>query len=224
MDQGWFEAFAYDIRDTMRPRFFITEDSDKGALRRFTPTNLDWNNPWNILHSPGVIEYLVLEPTSGNGGGTYRWTTDKNEAGKNAQRNYPWSEGMDVYRNQLFFTTKVRKELFILNLDGTTYEKQSTRSGMFEGEPDQVKRIVGDGLLYFCEENGRSNGVHARNQNGWYFTVLEADTFNDQTTGLAFSPDSKHMYVSFQHAGMIFDIWREDGLAFDGQTLDVRYH
>jgi hypothetical protein len=32
------------------------------------------------------------------------------------------------------------------------------------------------------------------------------------------------MYVSFQHNGMIFDIWREDGLPFHGKTLNVKYH
>jgi sugar lactone lactonase YvrE len=131
---------------------------------------------------------------------------------------------MDVYRNQLFFTTKERKELFILDLDRETFEKQSTRSGIFDGQPDQVKRIVDDGLLYFCEEGGVENGVHARDENGWFFTILESDTFNDETTGLAFSPNGKRMYVSFQQKGKIFDIWREDGLPFNGQTLNVKFH
>lgn len=205
------------------PHFFVTEDAERGALRRFTPSVANWTDPWNLLHGPGSLEYLVLELGEG-GRGTYRWTTDREEGKKSAKKIYPFSEGIDVYRNQLFFTTKERKELFILDLDGNTFERKSTRSGVFDGEPDQVKRIVGDGLLYFCEENGSANGVHARDQNGWFFTVFEADDFNDETTGLAFSPDAKHMYVSFQHTGQIYDIWREDGLPFTGQTLNVRYH
>jgi secreted PhoX family phosphatase len=118
-----------------------------------------------------------------------------------------------------------------LDLDAKTYEVHSTVSGIFDGMPDQVKRLVHDdengvqkSLLYFCEEGGVENGVHARDENGWFFTILESDTFNDETTGLAFSPDGKHLYVSFQHKGMIFDIWREDGLPFYGKTLNVKYH
>lgn len=223
MDRGFFEAFAYDIRDRNHPRFFVTEDKERGPLRRFSPSVKNWNDPWQLLHAPGTIQYLVLEPRGG-GRGTFRWTTNKDYAKGNAQRYYPFSEGVDVYRNQLFFTVKERKQLFILDLDRKTFEMQSTRSGVFDGMPDQVQRIVDDGLLYFCEEGGVENGVHARDPNGWFHTILESDTFRDESTGLAFSPDGKRMYVSFQSTGKIYDIWREDGLPFHGQTLNVRYH
>jgi hypothetical protein len=229
MDTGFFEAFAYDIRDDSRPRFFVTEDKERGPLRRFTPSVVDWNDPWNILHGPGAIEYLLLHPQDNNPRGTFSWTSIKEDSKVNSKLYYRHSEGIDVYRNQLFFTTKNQKELFILDLDAMTYEVHSTVSGVFDGMPDQVKRLVHadgvvDSLLYFCEEGGVQNGVHARDENGWFFTILEADTFSDETTGLAFSPDGKHMYVSFQHNGMIFDIWREDGLPFHGKTLNVKYH
>ncbi|KAL3935864.1 MAG: hypothetical protein SGBAC_008705 [Bacillariaceae sp.] len=224
MDRGYFEAFASDIRDRNHPRFFVTEDKERGPLRRFSPSVKPWNDPWQLLHVPGPIHYLILEPRGNGKSGKFRWTTNKNQAKTNAQMYYPFSEGLDVYRNQLFFTIKNRKELFILDLDKKTYEKESTRSGVFDGMPDQVQRIVESGLLYFCEEGGVENGVHARDTNGWFFTIMESDTFNDESTGLAFSPDGKHMYVSFQRTGKIFDIWREDGLPFHGQTLNVRYH
>ena len=69
------------------------------------------------------------------------------------------------------------------------------------------------------------NGVHARNDKGWFFTVLETGRgFLDEVTGLAFSPDAKHMYVSFQNSGKVFDVYREDGLPFNGKTLNVNYH
>eukprot|EP00980_Cylindrotheca_fusiformis_P022090 scaffold8976_cov126-Cylindrotheca_fusiformis.AAC.2 len=224
MDPGFYEAFASDIRDPKRPRFFVTEDRDKGPLRRFTPATVDWEDPWNLLHGPGSIEYLLLHPETN----TYSWTTDKGLAKQNAIQYYQNSEGLDVYQDELFFTTKNQKELFILKLDDSqTYESHSTKSGVFDGMPDQVKRLVGaDGksLLYFCEEGGKENGVHARDENGWFFTILESDTFNDETSGLAFSPDAKHMYVSFQHKGKVFDVWREDGLPFHGRTLMVKYH
>mmetsp|Transcript_45021 Transcript_45021/g.108889 ORF Transcript_45021/g.108889 Transcript_45021/m.108889 type:complete len:567 (+) Transcript_45021:163-1863(+) len=223
MDRGYFEAFAFDIRDRNHPRFFVTEDKERGPIRRFSPSETNWDDPWQLLHAPGSLQYLVLEP-QGNNKGTFRWTTDKGYAKTNAAMYYPYTEGIDVWRHQLFFTSKEKRELFILHLDNKTFEKQSTVAGVFDGMPDQVKRIVDDGLLYFCEEGGIENGVHARDENGWFFTILESDTFNDESTGLAFSPNGKRMYVAFQHSGMIYDIWREDGLPFHGQTLSVRYH
>ena len=41
---------------------------------------------------------------------------------------------------------------------------------------------------------------------------------------LAFSPDKKHMYVSYQGDGKIFDITREDGYPFGAHRLDIKYH
>jgi len=81
-----------------------------------------------------------------------------------------------------------------------------------------------NGILYFCEEGRSKNGIHGRDPNGSYFTILEGD-YDSETTGLAFSPDNRHMYVSFQHnPGLIFDVTRDDGLAFDGKILDIKYH
>jgi hypothetical protein len=32
------------------------------------------------------------------------------------------------------------------------------------------------------------------------------------------------MYVAYQDNGVLFDVTREDGLAFDAKSLDVKYH
>eukprot|EP00980_Cylindrotheca_fusiformis_P014209 scaffold3741_cov127-Cylindrotheca_fusiformis.AAC.1 len=228
---GSFESFAYDIRDEAVPRFFATEDNKKGALRRFTPDHADWDDPWNILHSSGTQDYLVLQPNSNKKKGTYIWSNDLDEAKENARLYYRGSEGLDVRDNELFFVSKEQKDLFILNLDDMTYEVHSTKFGLFDGQPDQVKRLIKDpsdkenNLLYFCEDGGERNGVHARDVNGWYFTILEASTSElTDNSGLAFSPNGKHMYVAYQHEGTVFDVWREDGLPFYGKTLSVNYH
>jgi hypothetical protein len=145
----------------------------------------------------------MLQPQGNDPKGTFSWTSVREDGKVNSELHYRNSEGIDGYGNQLFFTSKNQKELFILDLDAMTYEVHSTISGLFYGMPDQVKRLVhNDGniqksLLYFCEEGGVQNSVHARDENGWFFTILESDTFSDETTGLAFSPDGKHMYVSF---------------------------
>jgi secreted PhoX family phosphatase len=115
--------------------------------------------------------------------------------------------------------------LFILDLDANTYTNATTLHGLFEGTPDQVKRVLDDdsGILYFTEEGGVLPGVHARDATGRFFTILEGD-FNDETTGLSFSPDRKFMYVAFQERGLLFAVWRTDGLQFNGRSLNVKYH
>jgi secreted PhoX family phosphatase len=80
--------------------------------------------------------------------------------------------------------------------------------------------------LYFCEDGGDACGVHGRDASGRFFTIFQDATglFSGETTGLAFSPNGKYMYVSFQSPGIIFEISRTDGLPFYGSTLDIKYH
>jgi len=68
------------------------------------------------------------------------------------------------------------------------------------------------------------NTVHARNSLGQYYTILESNVYKDETTGLAFSPDAKHLYFAYQETGLLFDITRIDGLPFNARTLNVKYH
>jgi secreted PhoX family phosphatase len=131
----------------------------------------------------------------------------------------------------LYFTAKTKQELFILNLDCGTFTVSSTKSGAFMSQPDQLARTSGQGrdsLLYFCEDSSKNSGVHGRDpSNGRYFTILQSgdsDLLPAETTGLAFSPDSKRMYVSFQKVGKIFEVRRTDGGAFGGQQLGIKYH
>ncbi|CAJ1968987.1 unnamed protein product, partial [Cylindrotheca closterium] len=195
LDTGFFEAFAHDTRNKDKPAFYVTEDKERGPLRKVVPDNPDWQDPWQILHGAGTLEYLVLQPDPqdpNNMSGTYYWTTEREVAKVNSQQYYKHSEGIDVYNHELFFVSKEQKELFILNLDDGTYKVHTTVSGIFDGHPDQMKRLIHNGLLYFCEEGGKENGVHARDENGWFFTIAESDTLSDETTGLAFSPDGMH--------------------------------
>ena len=65
---------------------------------------------------------------------------------------------------------------------------------------------------------------YSRDEFGRFFTILESPFLLDETTGLAFSPDGRHLYIAYQENGILFDVTREDGLAFDAQSLDVKYH
>ncbi|CAB9507199.1 osmC-like protein [Seminavis robusta] len=226
---GSYEAFAYDARNLLVPRFYLTEDDVFGALERFTPLAADWNNPWDILLGPGVNEWLLLIPTPGDPStGTYTWTTDLPTARSNAGLNYPESEGIDVSNGTLFFVCKGIRMLFTLDLDGNTYTRQSTDSGLFEGEPDIIRTILsdepdGEAMLYFTEDNGRRAGIHARNSAGELFTIVEG-FYSPETTGLALSPNGKFLYFCFQEDGYCFAISRTDGLSFRAKTLNVKTH
>jgi hypothetical protein len=227
---GSYEAFAYDMRDPLTPRFFLTEDDVFGALERFTPTAPDWvNNPWNVLLGPGVNEWLLLMPDPADPSfGTYTWTMDLATARSNAGMYYPASEGVDVTENTLLFVCKGIKELFILDLDGNTYKRQSTESGLFDGEPDTIRTVLsdipgGDSLLYFTEDNGRRSGVHALTPDGELFTILEG-FYDSPTTGMALSPDGMFLYVCFQMDGVCFAIRRVDGMSFRAKSVNLKWH
>ena len=226
---GRWESFAYDVRDPQDPKFFATEDHNKGTVRRFRPNQslVDWDNPWEMLHVNGTIDYLVVYPNNNVTGGTFVWVTDLEQAKNNAREFYPQSEGIEVYDGQMHVACKGIKQLFTFDLDEMKYFNRSVASGLFDGGPDQMQRLIVDGgysLLYFTEEGGVDAGVHARDEEGRLYTVLESPVYTDETTGLAFSPDGTHMYVAYQGNGLLFDVWREDGLSFGGTTLNVKYH
>ncbi len=174
---------------------------------------------------------LMLSPSSGGTSGTFSWTTNRNSAKENARQYYRYTEGIDIRNGMMYFVSKSDKWLFILDLDNKTYQRSSTVSGAFEGQPDQIKRILNDDpekdMLYFCEEgsSGTSrNGIHARDSEGNYYSIIDHGSSSSETTGLAFSPDNKHMYVSYQGRGVIYDITREDGYPFGAHRLDIKYH
>ena len=126
----------------------------------------------------------------------------------------------------LYFVGKNIRVLFIADLDARTWTSQSTDKGIFDGSPDQLQRILGDerGMLYFTEEQGNDSGIHARDEQGRYYVVVMSEEKIGETTGLAFSPDGRYMFVSYQEMGELFMIWRRDRLPFQATTLDVKYH
>jgi len=226
-DGGRFESFAYDIRNRMSPHFFVTEDHEEGCLRRFTPSNPDWEeDPWSMLHGDGKVEYLFLYPNDSGEFGNYEWIDDLSRARSNAQKYYRFTEGIDVNDSELFFVCKESKHMFILDLDGGTYTRKSTVQGLFDGAPDQIERVLegSSEFLYFTEEGGKDAGVHARSADGHFFTIFESPVYEDETTGLSWSPDGRIMYVAYQFTGYLFSVWRRDGEPFHQAQLDVKFH
>jgi hypothetical protein len=130
----------------------------------------------------------------------------------------------------LVFVTKRWKSMHILDLDKGKYRNVTTKGGLFAGQPDQVERIceaqnqTTNQVFYFTEDGGKFAGIHARTLDGKVTTILESTNHSDETTGLSFSPNGKFMYFAYQDEGILFEVKREDGLPFQAEVLDVRYH
>ncbi len=218
---GSWESFVYDYRLVNAPRFFMTEDHLFGALARFSPATMNWTDPWTMLHGEGRKDYLRLYPNW-----TFAWIENRTEAMTNARVYYPESEGIDVRGSELLFVSKRLRMLYILNLDTHTWTQSSTVSGLFEGEPDQLQRLFENprNLLYFTEEGDKNAGVHARDEEARFYTILESSLYPGESTGLAFSPDARFLFVAYQDVGKLFLVWRLDGGVFGAEHLDVKYH
>eukprot|EP00980_Cylindrotheca_fusiformis_P006182 scaffold1323_cov113-Cylindrotheca_fusiformis.AAC.9 len=225
---GNWNSFAYDTRNETAPRFFVTENQKRGALRRFVPDSPNWEKPSEMLHGSGTTEFLMLFPNSTNDGGIFVWTNDEEASRNNAEMYYPETEGIDVKGPIMYFVSNSIKQLFVLDLDSGTYYNETTNSGFFDGSPEQIEHILSPAqdLVYFTEQGGHdhNSGVHARDRQGRYHTVLESQAYKDTTTGLSFSPNGRFMYVAYQSAGLLFSIWRTDGYTFRAAHLDVEYH
>lgn len=236
----------------MLPYFYATKDDTSGELERLlvcrdvrwqvahpayltlaslahvrsTPDNPDWTEPWSMLDGAGKLEYLVLKPNNNylKPGGTFKWVDSIDEGRNSAGAYFPNSEGIDVNiaTNELGFISKKSHSLFILQLHHGTYRVYSTKYGRFDGQPDQI-RTMPDGVMYLTEDGGTIAGVHARNRNGQFFTLLEGPDYQNESTGVSFSPNGLHMYMAFQKDGILFDVSRTDGLTFKDKTLDVNY-
>jgi hypothetical protein len=145
-----------------------------------------------------------------------------------AKRHFPNTEGIDRRKDQLYFVSKVNKNVFTLNLDRKTYSKQVAghKNNLFREQPDNI-HAVGDDLLYVTEDGGKDPGVFVRDKSGSYYTLFMADDpkyYRDETTGVAFSPSMKTLYGCLQEHGDCFSFTRKDGRPFPGMTLNIRAH
>jgi hypothetical protein len=134
--------------------WFVTDDSGNGELRRYTP-NLPGEDEslFDTSNGGGTFTYLRIDSLSGGSPqtGTVTWTTSLSQGQSSASTYFPNAEGIDIRNGVVYFVSKVAKKLFIIDLAAGTVEASSTVSGAFNNQPDQLQRIVGDDLLYFCE-------------------------------------------------------------------------
>lgn len=226
-----FEGVAFDNRVPHRPVAYITIDSKDGELRRFEPDQdavqsyIENGIYSDILSQPGKTTYLVLVPNGTGLSGTYYWTNDRQAAATSADLHYNNCEGIEIDpTGTLFFTCKLNRELFALHLDHNTYTKSFTTTSDLIGTPDQLRLCaLGDRQMLYFAEDGGGCGIHARDADGLYVAVARGlPTYTSETTGVAFSPDKRHLYFSVQRPGIIFDVTRMDGYSFSGEWLGPR--
>lgn len=243
---GNYESVACDDRKPSQPIFFLTEDHLTGALRKYTPppaspgTSPGWDTLNADVSQGANTEYLVFLDDE-----TFTWSCDESLGRYSQENHYPNVEGISFSDGMLYFVSKRTYELFVLDLDNGTYQVSATNdyslfSGEFKHGPDQLVRNDGEdegNFLYFTEDGGKTPGVYAIDEQGKYYAIFEAygeTYFNDETTGLAFSPDGTKMYACFQDCGCevsgerdcgcLLVFRRDDGRSFDGATMDLKYH
>lgn len=222
---GNFESMAVDYRDPDNAKFFVTEDHERGALRRFTPCDVPPS--WDMLHHKGTIEYLEFLP-----GNKFRWTSSLSRGRQSAFDYFKNAEGIVHHDGILSFVSKKQKEIFHLNLDAGTYTNETTihqglpGGGSFGAGPDQL--LLFSDVLYFTEDGGRSPGIYAHDGSRVYALVegFSEDYHTDETTGFAFSPDGTKLYFCMQQNGLLFQLERKDGrrLDYSRRLLGLRFH
>eukprot|EP00578_Thalassiosira_sp_NH16_P001607 CAMPEP_0181130106 /NCGR_PEP_ID=MMETSP1071-20121207/29680_1 /TAXON_ID=35127 /ORGANISM="Thalassiosira sp., Strain NH16" /LENGTH=610 /DNA_ID=CAMNT_0023216141 /DNA_START=108 /DNA_END=1938 /DNA_ORIENTATION=+ len=245
---GNFESVAVDDRIEYQPIFFVTEDAEYGCLRKYTPPisyHSETGSPvppdWDTLHAGGgTTQFLFF-----HGDNEFQWTTNEQAARDSQARYFPNLEGIDYHDGYLYFVSKKKLLMYVLDLDNGTYTTASTKSsvmtgkGSFRHSPDQLVQNDGD-YLYATEDGGDTVGVYAIHKpTGKLFVIFEggAKYKHDETTGLAFSADGTKMYAAFQDCGCdhsesgldygcgcLLEFSRDDGRSFDGSTLDLKFH
>jgi hypothetical protein len=201
---GNFEAFTYDIRNASQPCYFITEDHERGALRRWCPDSyLLSGDRWSQLHGNGTRDYLKFI----NGTNKFEWTSDLEEGRQSAQYFFPFTEGISHDgAGVLYFVSKKLKALYTCNLDTFEYQIESTDDesllfgdGRFSAEPDHVLHSGTDDVLYFTEDAGHPGVYGKRKSTGEYFAIMEGQHemyLHDEATGLAWSPGKQRNFLS----------------------------
>jgi len=248
---GKFESAAWDNR-SYPGHYYVTEDATYGALRRFTPKE---GSAAAILAEGGVTHWLVVtEMGEPDGDGIFRGRYEFQIGGGAEERArdsqaayYAGAEGIDFRPlscprpwgacGRVYFTAKKAQRLVILHVDSLwpntgEIHLSSTVSGAFNRQPDQIAALVREGsdLVYFCEDGDHDCGVHARDGDGRFYTIVDGyPHYRSETTGLALTPDHKRMYFAYQDnsaddKGYVFELTRDDGYAFGGSTLDIKYH
>ena len=216
-DGGNFESVACDDRVHDAPVFFTTEDAERGAMRRFEATK----HGWDALHDhEGTHSFLnILDDTN------FEWTTDEEAARDSAADYYPNSEGIQVHEGKVFFMSKLLHRLLILDLESMTYTAEESGlkfygEGSFGGQPDQIIHGPSRKYIYFTEDGSDDPGVYGRHaEDETYFTLFQAIKggmhTEDETIGIAMSPDGRRLYAGFQTTGHIFEFTRQDEQSFE---------
>jgi len=171
---GNYEGVAYynpsPTDPSVRPAFFLSEDTTSGPLERFRPSSavlteaIANNDFYKLLHDDpdgtATTDYLKLVTWETDDNhlshyGIFDWSFDYSVGAANATQYFQKCEGIDVRNGMLYMTCKTNKQFFILDLEAGTYVESHTdgrtvdikgndvsTSGPFTGQPDQIRAIL----------------------------------------------------------------------------------
>ena len=124
--------------------------------------------------------------------------------------------GMKFYGEGSFadeVSDSVCRSLFVPSVSFLTCSKT------LNAQPDQIMHGPTRKYIYYTEDGGNHCGIHARySDSGTYLTLFQAMNGHyddDETIGIALSPDHRRMYAGIQDAGLIFELTRDDGSPFE---------
>lgn len=108
-------------------------DSTTGALRRYTPPPAipGTTAGWEALHANGgTTQYLVFLEDN-----TFVWSCDERLGRRSQELHFPNVEGISYRDGLLYFVSKKRFQLYVLDLERGTYETSSTDEyALYKGE------------------------------------------------------------------------------------------
>ena len=167
---------------------YLTEDSEIGLFRRFTPTR-----PGDL--GDGVLECLRLD------GSRAVWVPD----GDTGATSFPGSEGLAILDGVLWFDTKYDDRIHRLDLRDQTY------STMWDSDPELVgvERAVLSGVdtiivdhrtgdLFVAEDGGNMEliVISPDGDVAPFLRLADPAHASSEISGQCFSPDGRRLYVA----------------------------
>lgn len=198
------------------PQFFLTQNDDSGVLTRFVPdenamecyNQAKQEDRWCTLAS-GQHDFLVLHSDR-----TFSWSTEYDAAQASAFEHFRDAKSITVNDGKLYIVSKALNQVVCLNLDVLSYTITSRAA--------ELEPLVGNSTFFFPE----GPNVFGRDEmdKEKYFILFFTDALPSvETIGVVESPDQKHLYVSYQETGLIYDVQRIDSEPFQGPFVDINY-
>ena len=206
--------------DPVRNHLYLTEDRKDGCLYRFTADTL--NNGFPDL-SAGNLEVAVTVASKQQGRTILDWVSVPDPLATKQETRYQVSgalkfkggEGITYFDGRVIFTTKHDNRVWSYDTTsqqlGIVYDVKDSLSPILTGVDNITVSQSGD--IYVAEDGGDLQVV-VIDSLGKLYPLLQLEGHeHSEVTGIAFSPDGKHLYFSSQRG--------TTGHSDDGVTFEI---